>query len=109
MEAAKGWRRRGHPLDGEPPSTRQTPLSPFSLVNSGNCWVSGTVTTSQALGYDAVLIVDTGAGGELCGAYVWNGAWAHLDDLALLADVERHEVYPFDYSLNVPLDVDYFD
>lgn len=58
---------------------------------------------------DAVLNVDTGAGGELCGGYLWDGQWFHLDELVSRVGVAtRGDVYPFDYSRKVPLKVNDF-
>jgi hypothetical protein len=78
------------------------------LADSGRCWVGAVVDTAQAGTFDAVLIVDTGAGGELCGGYLWDGHWFHLDELVRRAGVARGDVYPFDYSLKVRLEVDHF-
>jgi hypothetical protein len=66
------------------------------------------VKTPRAGTFDAVLIVDTAGGGELCGGFVWDGEWFGLDELGShLANAKRRDVYPFDYSLSVPLEVDH--
>ena len=87
-----------------------TVSAPAAIPNdSGFCWVSSVVKTPGAGTFDAVLIVDTAAGGELCGGYVWDGEWFGLDELVShLAGAKRRDVYPFDYSLSVPLAIDHY-
>ena len=76
--------------------------------DSGICWIGGSLTTADGRTLDAVHLVNTDDGGQLAGSYVWVGGWHRIEDFASQLDEEPSSVYPFDYSLAVPLAEDWF-
>lgn len=74
-------------------------------------WVAGETTLHSGRKLESVFRVDTNAGGSLVSVF-WkvNGQWHRHDDADTLAALEmlKGEVFPFDWSLAVPLEEDIF-
>lgn len=76
--------------------------------HSGTCWISGTLATAAGDTYDAVHVVSTDDGGELQRTYVWDGVWLAAADLPRHLDLDSSLVFPYAYTLAVPLERDIY-
>lgn len=74
----------------------------------GACWISGTVTISSGMTIDAVHVVSTDDGGQLTETYVWVDGWVRAGDLPEVLELPSQAVFPFRYTLAVPLEDDRF-
>ncbi len=72
----------------------------------GICWVAGTLTTAAGTHLDAVHKVSTDDGGELAGSFVWTDGWFTTEALPVVLGIAPERVFPFDYTLSVPLQED---
>jgi hypothetical protein len=77
-------------------------------TDSGICWIGGSLTTANGRTLDAVHLVNTDDGGQLVGSYVWVDGWHRIEDLPSHLGDPPSTVYPFDYTLAVPLAEDRF-
>ncbi|MGC1275901.1 MAG: hypothetical protein WBC44_19520 [Planctomycetaceae bacterium] len=87
-------------------------LTPATIPKeTGVYWVAGETTLHSGRKLESVFRVDTNAGGSLVSVF-WkvNGQWHRHDDADTLAALEmvKGEVFPFDWSLAVPLEEDIF-
>ncbi len=85
--------------------------SPTIPKETGVYWIAGETTLRSGQKLESVFRVDTDAGGSLVSVF-WkvNGQWHRHDDADTLAalGVSNDEVFPFDWSLAVPLEEDIF-
>ncbi|PQO44938.1 hypothetical protein [Blastopirellula marina] len=79
--------------------------------DSGVYWVAGETALHGGRKLESVFRVDTDAGGSLVSVF-WKIAdrWYQHDDPDAWENLElpKHEVFPFDWSLAVPLEEDIF-
>ncbi|WP_146511700.1 hypothetical protein [Thalassoglobus neptunius] len=87
-------------------------LTPSVIAKeSGVYWVAGETTLHGGRKLESVFRVDTNAGGSLVSVF-WKIAdqWYRHDEPDALEklDLPKDEVFPFDWSLAVPLEEDIF-